>query len=76
MRRLAARVVLLLVCCPVYLMAQSTNASLTGYVTDPTKAVIQEAKLIVITQGTNVRYEAGTDEAGSYYVTKLPPGVQ
>lgn len=75
MRRLAALVVLLLVCCPGYVIAQSTNASLTGYVTDPTKAVIRDAKLIVINQGTNVHYEAGTDEKGSYYITNLPPGM-
>src|SRR5258708_6914275 len=58
----------------ISLQAQSTNASLTGRVTDPTRAVIAEAKVIVINTGTGVRYEGITNQTGSYYVTDLPPG--
>src|ERR1700757_1504380 len=60
--------------CTISLHAQSTNASLTGRVTDPTRAVIAEAKVIVINTGTGVRYEGITNQTGSYYVTDLPPG--
>ncbi len=58
----------------ISLHAQSTNASLTGRVTDPTRAVITEARVIVINTGTGVRYQGITNQTGSYYVTDLPPG--
>lgn len=75
MRRLAALAVLLLVSCTGYLRAQSTNASLTGCITDSSKAVIADAKVIVINVGTNTRHEGITDKTGNYYVTDLPPGT-
>jgi len=55
--------------------AQSTNASLTGRVTDPTKAVMQGAKVIAINAGTNVPYRTTTNVTGNYYITNLPPGT-
>src|ERR1700739_4629584 len=58
----------------IALHAQSTNASLTGRVTDPTRAVIAEANVIVINTGTGVRYEGITNQTGSYYASDLPPG--
>ena len=42
--------------CALWLHAQSTNASLTGRITDPGKAVIADAKVIVINTGTGIRY--------------------
>jgi len=60
--------------CAIFLQAQSTNASLTGRVTDPTRAVLPEAKVIVINSDTGVRYQGITNQTGSYYVTDLPPG--
>jgi Carboxypeptidase regulatory-like domain len=63
----------LLSVCPVN--GQSTNASLTGRVTDSTKAEVVEAKVIVINTGTRLHYETITNETGSYYVTNLPPGT-
>ena len=57
------------------LSAQSTNASLTGRVTDSSKGVVPETKVIVINTGTRVHYESVTNETGSYYVTDLPPGT-
>jgi hypothetical protein len=74
MRRLSAFIVLLLLCCSGELSAQSTNASVTGYVTDPNKAVIVGAKIIVINVDTNVRYEATTNNVGSYDVNEISPG--
>src|SRR5438105_3433954 len=56
------------------LNAQSTNASITGYVTDPTKAVLPEAKVTVINTGTNARNAATTNKNGSYTVVNLSPG--
>src|SRR6267378_2108564 len=59
----------------VGLHAQSTNASLTGRITDPSKAVIADARVTVINTSTRVHYEGITNETGSYYVTNLPPGT-
>src|ERR1700694_2497248 len=56
-------------------IAQSSNASLTGRITDSSKAVTPDAKVSAINTGTRVRYETVTNETGSYYVTNLPPGT-
>jgi len=56
------------------LHAQSTNASITGRVTDPSKAVIVDAKVAGINTGTNARYEGATNDSGEYYLTNLHPG--
>src|ERR1700723_836488 len=74
MRRVAAFVVLFFVSCTGVLRAQSTSASITGRVTDPSKALIVNAKVAAINAGTNVRYEGGTNDSGEYYLTNLPPG--
>jgi len=75
MRGLPILVVFLIAFCGGELRAQSTNASITGYITDPAKAVIVGAKVIVINVDTNVRYEATTNGVGSYDVVSLPPGA-
>jgi hypothetical protein len=58
-----------------HLKAQSTNASLTGRITDSSKGVVPNAKVAAINTGTRVHYETVTNETGSYYVTDLPPGT-
>src|SRR5690242_19696047 len=57
------------------LRAQSTSASLTGRITDSTKAVIANAKVIVIDMNTRVHFETVTNDTGSYYVSNLLPGT-
>lgn len=57
------------------LTAQTTSASLTGRVTDPSKAVITEAKITAINVGTNIRYDGTTNKTGEYDVASLPPGT-
>ena len=42
------------------LQAQSTNASITGLVTDPSKARIADGKVSAVNLGTNFRYETAT----------------
>jgi hypothetical protein len=54
--------------------AQSTNASIAGRVTDPSKALIVGAKVAAVSSGTSFRYEAVTNGSGEYYLTNLPPG--
>ncbi len=45
------------------LRAQSTNASLTGRVTDLSKATVAEPKVAVMSTGTNFHYEAATSSS-------------
>src|SRR5271155_1048324 len=74
MHRLPALVLLFLYSYPAVLRGQSINASITGRVTDPSKAVIVDAKVAGINTGTNARYEGATNDSGEYYLTNLPPG--
>ena len=53
--------------------AQSTNASLTGRITDPSKALVAGAKIAAIDPGTNLRYESTSNSSGEYYLSNLPP---
>jgi hypothetical protein len=55
-------------------VAQTGNATVTGRITDPSKAVIVGAHIAAINAGTNVRYEGITNGTGSYVVTGIPPG--
>ena len=71
----AVLLVLLLSLYPFVLHAQFTNASITGRVTDPSKATIADAKLAAINTGTNFRYEFATNGAGEYALANLPPGT-
>lgn len=57
------------------LRAQSTNASLTGRITDPSKALIVDAKIAAVSVGTNSRYETRSSGSGEYYLTNLPPSM-
>jgi Carboxypeptidase regulatory-like domain len=60
--------------CTGVLRAQSTNASITGRVTDPSKALVVGAKVAAINSDTNFRSEGATNGSGEYYITNLPPG--
>jgi hypothetical protein len=63
----------LLLCVSSNLRAQSINASLTGRVSDPSKALIVDAKIVAIRNGVNSRYETTTNQSGEYYLINLPP---
>ena len=71
----ALLVVLLLSLYPCALPAQTTNGSITGRVTDPSKATIADAKVAAVNTGTNFRYETVTNGAGEYTLSNLPPGT-
>jgi hypothetical protein len=55
--------------------SQSTNASLTGRITDTAKAVIVDARVAAISEETNVTYETTTDDSGAYHLGNLRPGL-
>ena len=75
MRRVPVLTALLLLSLTSALHAQSTNASLTGRVLDPQKALIADAKVAAISVGTNVRAETTTNGSGEYYLANLAPAV-
>ncbi len=76
LRRSVAAVMFLVsvLLCPALVSAQSTNATITGFVTDPQKALVVGAKVSVINMDTNLRYTSTTNDEGSYTVANLPPG--
>jgi len=75
MRRAPALLLLLLLSSTPALRAQSTHASISGRVTDPSHALIADAKVSAINTATNLRHETATNNSGEYYLTNLPPGL-
>src|SRR5258708_18409099 len=75
MRRVPVLAALLLILCTHALRAQSTNASLTGRISDPQKALIVDAKVALVSTGTHLRTETTTNGSGEYYLANLAPGV-
>jgi hypothetical protein len=55
-------------------LAQGTNASITGIVTDVQKAAILGAQVLAINEDTGVRYDAQTNTSGIYLLPSLPAG--
>jgi Carboxypeptidase regulatory-like domain/TonB dependent receptor len=74
MRTVPALLVLFLLSETPALRAQSTNGSMIGRITDPSKALIADAKTAAINTATSFRYETTTNHSGEYYLTNLPPG--
>jgi len=77
MRRIAASVLFVfsLVCAltlPAF--AQGSNASLTGFVQDPSKAFVPDVQVVVINTDTNQKFETKTNKDGSYSIQSLPVG--
>ena len=64
----------LFLACSTTIQGQSTTGSISGRVTDPSHAVIADARVTAVNIGTNFRYEAATNNSGEYYLTNLPPG--
>jgi hypothetical protein len=48
------------------LRAQTTNASITGLGTDPSRATVPDAKVAAVNLRTNFRYESSTNGAGEF----------
>jgi hypothetical protein len=67
MRPLQASVLLLaLFFYPLAIRGQTTNASISGRVTDPSKATVLDAGMAAVNIATNFRYESATNGAGEY----------
>src|SRR5882672_5908445 len=67
-----ATVVLLLV--PGSILAQSTNATITGRVTDPSKASIVGARVVATNVDTGMQQSTTTGSEGLYTIVALKPG--
>ena len=63
-----------LVLCSASAWAQSQLATVFGTITDPTGAVIAEAKVTVSSISTGLKRGGLTDTNGEYHVAGLPPG--
>jgi hypothetical protein len=56
-------------------LAQVTSGSLTGVVSDPSGAVVPEAKVVLTDTNKGYDYPAKTDAVGRYLITNLPPST-
>ena len=77
MKRISRSVVLAVllgVLAGVALFAQSDLGQITGYVRDPSGAVVPSAKVTVSNQSGILR-QVTTNESGYYAVTNIPPGL-
>ena len=71
--RRSNRCILALLVAPL-LFGQGERATITGTVTDTTKAIIPDASITLRNTATNVAAHATTNSAGLYFITSLPPG--
>ena len=60
---------------PALSFGQSERGSITGVVTDTTKAAVPGVSVKVVNTATNVTTNLTTSESGTYSATNLPPGV-
>jgi Carboxypeptidase regulatory-like domain/TonB dependent receptor len=64
----------LVFCAAASILAQSTDATISGQVVDPTGRVIPDADIQVLNEATGVQYTNKTNNSGIYTVSILPPG--
>lgn len=74
-RRPCILLVLLLASFPASAWPQTQLATVFGSITDPTGAVIAEARVTVSNISTGLKRVAVTDINGQYHVAGLPPGI-
>ena len=70
----AVMLVMLALLSALMILAQSDLGVISGYVKDPSGAVIPNAKVVLSNQ-TGLERTTNTNEAGFYTVTNIPPGV-
>ena len=68
-------VLILLLSGPFRLLSQAYFGSVTGLLTDPTGAVLPEAKVILTDQNKGYTFNAVSDHSGRYLFRSIPPGV-
>src|SRR6266404_9581803 len=55
-------------------LGQSPNGTISGLVLDPSGRAIVGAEILIVNDGTGVRYPGSTNAEGIYAVSNLPPG--
>ena len=75
MRGSAAGTMMLLMLASSQMKAQTTNASLSGTVTDATGAVVPGAAVTALNTGTGLTSKAEVSGSGTYTLPNLPPGT-
>jgi hypothetical protein len=70
----AFRLLLLILCVTTLALAQSTDATISGVVVDPSGKAITDADIELLNDATGVHYTNKTNGAGIYTVSILPPG--
>ena len=69
-----SRYILALVALSVSLLAQGTNGTIAGQITDQAGAVIGNAKVLLQNEAAGVNREALSNGNGQYVAYALPPG--
>jgi len=59
----------------VHALFTGNTGGINGVVTDPTGAVVPNAKVVAVNANTSIKYETATDSNGRYLLLNLPPGV-
>jgi hypothetical protein len=59
---------------PHWAVSQTTNATLSGTITDGAHRVIVDADIEIVNDVTGLHYSAKSNREGIYSVTVLPPG--
>src|SRR5437660_3767522 len=65
----------LLLLCTSLAFAQSDLGSISGFVKDPSGAVIPKAQVSVKNEATGLERATSTNDSGLYTVTNIPPGL-
>src|SRR3954465_15050660 len=73
LRALGLALVLLL--CTSLAFAQSDLGSISGFVKDPSGAVVPKARVSVRNEATGTERVTNTNDSGFYTVTNIPPGM-
>ena len=62
--------------CPDFTHAQgTTEGAIAGTVSDPSGAVVANARIAVVNEGTNQKFETASDDQGYFRVTHLQPAT-
>lgn len=74
MKHLCLRLLLLTLCVTTLSIAQSTDATISGLIVDPSGRVIPDADIEILNEATGLHYTNKTNGTGIYTVSILPPG--
>ncbi|MBB6142998.1 hypothetical protein HNQ77_000942 [Silvibacterium bohemicum] len=74
MKHLCPRLLLLILCVTTLAIAQSTDATISGLVVDPSGRIIPDAEIVILNETTGIHYTNKTNGTGIYTVSILPPG--